>query len=463
MTTIFSTITSTNGGSVAIIRISGKKTINCLNALGVSKKLTHNQILFTKIYDLENNKLLDEVVISSFEAPNSFTGENVVEINIHNSIFIIKRIFAILSKVQDVRIAEAGEFSKRAFLNGKIDLVQAEAIPDLIKAETEIQHRQALQQLTGALGQKYENWRSEIIQALSMMEAIIDFPEDDLPIEIIDLVENKVKNLIAEITLHLQNKSIGQKIKQGLNLVIIGSPNVGKSSLINFLAQSEVAIVSDIAGTTRDIIDTHLEIAGMMVKISDTAGIRKTGNPIEKEGIERAIKRATEADFKVFVVELNNYQILLENSYLIDDKTLIIINKIDNNHLGKNPNLDEEEIKNLKVNNWLQNLNSESLQEIIIPVSIKKHLNTNQLLTSLEKLIKKTFIIGNNIEMITQQRYINALQNALDALKKFDLNNNIEIAGEELRIASREIGKITGKVGVENILDNIFSKFCIGK
>ena len=247
MTTIFSTITSTNGGSVAIIRISGEKTVNCLNALGINKKLNHNQILFTKIYDLEHNKLLDEAVISSFEAPNSFTGENVIEINIHNSIFIIKRIFAILSKVEDVAIAEAGEFSKRAFLNGKIDLVQAEAIPDLIKAETEIQHRQALQQLTGTLGQKYENWRSEIIQALSMIEAVIDFPEDDLPTEIIDSVENKVKNLIAGITLHLQNKSIGQKIKQGLSLVIIGSPNVGKSSLINFLAQSEVAIVSDIA------------------------------------------------------------------------------------------------------------------------------------------------------------------------------------------------------------------------
>ena len=463
MTTVFSTITSTNGGSVAIIRISGEKTVNCLNALGINKKLNHNQILFTKIYDLEHNKLLDEAVISSFEAPNSFTGENVIEINIHNSIFIIKRIFAILSKVEDVAIAEAGEFSKRAFLNGKIDLVQAEAIPDLIRAETEIQHRQALQQLTGTLGQKYENWRSEIIQALSMIEAVIDFPEDDLPTEIIDSVENKVQNLIAGITLHLQNKSIGQKIKQGLSLVIIGSPNVGKSSLINFLAQSEVAIVSDIAGTTRDIIDTHLEIAGMMVKISDTAGIRKTNNPIEKEGIERAIKRASEADFKVFVVELNNYQILTENSHLIDERSLIIINKIDNNHLGENLNLNDEEIINLKVNNWLQNLDNQSLRAMIIPVSIKENLNMNKFLQSLEIIIGKTFIIGSNVEMITQQRYINALQKALEALKNFDLNNNIEIAGEELRIASREIGKITGKVGVENILDNIFSKFCIGK
>ena len=201
----------------------------------------------------------------------------------------------------------------------------------------------------------------------------------------------------------------------------------------------------------------------MMVKISDTAGIRKTNNPIEKEGIERAIKRASEADFKVFVVELNNYQILTENADLIDERSLIIINKIDNNHLGENLNLNDEEIINLKVNNWLQNLDNKSLRTMIIPVSIKENLNMNQLLQSLEIIIGKTFIIGSNVEMITQQRYINALQKALEALKNFDLNNNIEIAGEELRIASREIGKITGKVGVENILDNIFSKFCIGK
>ena len=232
MTTIFAPITSIANSGVAIIRISGDETLYCLELLGI-KSPQHQKISFCKIRDPKNNSIIDEALISFFKGPNSFTGEDVAEISIHASSFILKKILEILSSQKNCRLAEAGEFSKRAFLNGKIDLVQAEAIPDLIAAETEAQHRQSLRQLEGGLGEIYKNWRLRLIEITARIEAAIDFPDEDLPQNIIDLVELDVRNLYAEVVAHLDDKRIGQKIKDGLRLAIIGAPNVGKSSLIN--------------------------------------------------------------------------------------------------------------------------------------------------------------------------------------------------------------------------------------
>jgi tRNA modification GTPase len=259
-----------------------------LQILGFKGDPEHSKITFQKISDPKTSEIIDEVLVSFFQSPKSFTGEDVAEISIHASPFIAKKIFEILSDQKNCRFAEAGEFSKRAFLNGKLDLVQAEAIPDLIAAETSAQHKQALRQLEGKLGAIYEDWRFRLIEISAMIEAAIDFPDEDLPKNIIDKVESDVVKLKNEIASHLNDNKVGQKIKDGLNLAIIGAPNVGKSSLINFLAQSEVAIVSEIAGTTRDVVETHLSIVGVAVKISDTAGIRETEDKIEAEGIRRA-------------------------------------------------------------------------------------------------------------------------------------------------------------------------------
>ncbi len=435
MQTIFAPITSPSLSGIVVIRISGSEVVECLKNLGFKGSPQHQKISFQKIHDPKTSQIIDEALISFFQAPRSFTGEDVAEISIHASPFILKKILEILSEQKNCRLAEAGEFSKRAFLNGKLDLVQAEAIPDLIAAETAAQHHQALQQLEGSLGEIYRNWRLRLIEIIARIEAAIDFPDEDLPQNIVDAVEQDVKNLSTEIAKHLDDKKIGQKIKDGLSLAIIGAPNVGKSSLINFLARSEVAIVSEIAGTTRDVIEVHLSIAGVPVRISDTAGLHETSDPIEKEGIRRALQKAALADIKIFLIDATN-PILRED--LIDENTIVVVNKID---------LISTDIK--------QNHGS-------VMLSLSKHANTSELLSKLEEKIL-TLVPSQYSPLITQERYRIALQECVKNLQDFSLQKNIELAAEDLRLAAREIGKIIGDVGIENILDVIFSRFCIGK
>ncbi len=432
MPTIFAPITSPVRAGISVIRISGSQVVSCLQILGFKGNPQHSKISFQKIRDPKTSEIIDEVLVSFFQSPKSFTGEDVAEISIHASPFIAKKIFEILSDQKNCRFAEAGEFSKRAFLNGKLDLVQAEAIPDLIAAETAAQHKQALRQLEGKLGAIYEDWRFRLIEISAMIEAAIDFPDEDLPKNIIDKVESDVEKLKNEIASHLNDNKVGQKIKDGLNLAIIGAPNVGKSSLINFLAQSDVAIVSEIAGTTRDVVETHLSIAGVAVKISDTAGIRETEDKIEAEGIRRALKKASEADLKIFLIDAKNPVLRAD---LIDEQTIIVVNKID-----------------------LEPFNFDGAIEI----SLTNNVNTTQLLKKLEEKILE-LIPNQNSPFITQERYRSALRNSAANLESFSLEKNIELAAEDLRMTAREIGKITGKVDIENILDVIFSRFCIGK
>jgi tRNA modification GTPase len=487
MSTIFAAITSQFRAGIAVLRISGPQTVSCLKILGFKGLPQHQRISLQKIRDPKNSAIIDEALISFFAAPKSFTGEDIAEISVHASSFIIKKIFEILSEVKDTRLAQAGEFSRRAFLNGKIDLVQAEAIPDLIAAETEMQHKQALKQLEGQLGKIYENWRFRLIEILAMIEAAIDFPEEDLPENIIDKVVAEAQKLSAEITAHLDDKKIGQRIKNGLNLAIIGAPNTGKSSLMNFLAQSEIAIVSEIAGTTRDVIETHLAIKGVAVKISDTAGLRQTSDKIEAEGISRALKKAREADIKIFLFDVLN---LIQNNDLslnidlIDENTILVINKVDLLPSGMNSLLHKKPFREFMLQN-----------KDLLQISLKKNINTLQLLKKIEEKILDIIPLQTS-PLITQERYRAALKNALLSLKNFLKNfspkknmknmknmteknmpggnmpggnigknpeQNIEFAAEDLRIAACEIGKITGMVDIENVLDVIFSRFCIGK
>ncbi len=454
MTTIFAPLTSISKSGISVIRISGEKTISCLQKLGFKGIPAHQKVTFQKIFDPKTSELIDEVLISFFQAPKSFTGEDVAEISIHASPFIVKKIFGILSEEKNVRFAEAGEFSKRAFLNGKLDLVQAEAIPDLIAAETEAQHRQAIRQLGGKLGEIYEDFRFRLIEISAMIEAAIDFPDEDLPKTITDKVEENVRKLMQEIRSHLDDKRIGQKIKDGLSLAIIGAPNVGKSSLINFLAQSDVAIVSEIAGTTRDVVEVHLSIAGIPVRIADTAGLRETEDLIEKEGIRRALKKAKEADLKIVMLDATSPSTqMIEELVGEEDKDVIfVLNKID---------LQKTSFESaVSTGSHFQSSLSETKQ--IIPISLINNTNTSLLL---QKIKEKVLEIAptNSFPAITQERYRVALQNVVTNLENFSMSKPIELAYEDLRVASREIGKITGRVDIENILDVIFSRFCIGK
>lgn len=447
MKTICATITSPLRSSVTIIRISGSQTLKCLEKFGVKNQVTPQKSFFHKIIFEDGAELIDEAIITFFKAPRSFTGEDVAEISVHSSQYVLKKIFEKLLSIENVDLAGAGEFSKRAFLNGKIDLVQAEAIPDLIASETEAQHKQAILQLQGNLGKIYENWRHKIMEISAFVEALIDFPEDDLPADIVDKINQEVVDLKSQISQHLNDNKVGQKIKNGLSLAIIGAPNSGKSSLINFLAQSEVAIVSEIAGTTRDIIDTHLEIAGVPVIISDTAGIRLSTDLIEQEGVKRAIKKAQDADIKIYLVDALNPIIQKD---LIDKNTILVFNKIDkilNNAIDF-----EKIIANFDIDKEI----------IFLTISITKNINFSQFFEAIKEKID-LLIPSFNSPLITQERYRSSLQNCLNSLESFNLNKNIEICAENLRICINEIGKINGKIDIENILDLIFSKFCIGK
>lgn len=443
MDTIFAPITSISNSSVAIIRISGDKSLKCLEILGLKSKPIKRQATLCNLYDFENKDKIDQVIITYFPAPHSFTGEDVVEINSHASIYIINKILQILSKIEGVRLANAGEFSKRAFYNNKMDLVQAQGISDLIRSETKEQHRQAMRQMDGDLSRVYEEWRVEFIKIMAHLEAFIDFPDEDLPQDLIADIEDKINHLKLEIKDYLKNFSAGLKIKNGISLAIIGGVNAGKSSLINYLSKDDIAIVSNIAGTTRDIVNNELEIAGIKVIISDTAGIRKSDNIIEKEGIKRSIKKAHEADIKILMIDASkiiNFD--QSNLDLIDEDSLIIINKVDL-------------VKNLKIPNFLA-----KYQPILI--SIKDKINLDKIDKKLENLVRK-ISIPTSAPIINNIRYKKALENILYYLDNFSLKKEIELASEDIRICVNELGKITGKVNVDDILDVIFSQFCIGK
>lgn len=442
MSTIFAPLTLKGLCSVYVIRISGNESLKCLNALGVKKLLTPQKATLCKLKD-KDNQILDEALVIYFKAPHSFTGEDVVEINLHCSNYIISKVFSILSSVENVRMAERGEFSKRAFLNNKIDLMQAESIVDLINAETEMQHKLAINQLQGKNSNFYNFLRQKIVEILALLEAFIDFPEEDIPQDMQDEILTKISNIKAEIQQNLNDNNVGEKIRDGFHISIIGEPNAGKSTLLNYLSKRDIAIVSDIAGTTRDIIEVSLNISGIPVILYDTAGIRETNDIIEKEGVKRAIRNANTADIKILVIDSNNLNIDKNIIDLIDKNTIILLNKID---LLNNKNIDKNIFKDAE----------------ILEISLKDKINLDKFLDILKNKLES--IVSPNINTtITNERYRKELENALEYLNLFDFNMPIEINTENIRMSADCIGRITGKINSDEILDNIFSKFCIGK
>lgn len=445
MSTIFAPITSINQNGVCVIRISGDNTKKCLESLGIDIANIKDRV--AKLCNITINKeLIDKSLITFFNSPHSYTGEDVAEISIHASKYIYNEIALHISKISNVRLAQAGEFSKRAFINNKIDLLTAESVIDLIASETKIQHRQALRQYNGKISNIYNSIRNNILKSLSLIEALIDFPDDDIPNEIIDEVNNIVKDLIVKISSMIDDKMIGQKIKSGFEVVIIGKPNVGKSTLINYLTGNEIAITSNISGTTRDIISSYIDIDGLPIIISDTAGITETDNIIEIQGIKKAIDKANKCDLKIIVInpeqEINSKII-----NLINKNSLIIINKIDQSN-SNNINKCKDILKKYCNN--------------IIAISLKENLNICEIKPLIAKILNKEYS-NINESIITSQRHRLGLNNSLIHLRNFSLDKTIEIAAEDLRLAAQELSIVTGDINIDNILDEIFSGFCIGK
>ncbi|MGD9650016.1 MAG: tRNA uridine-5-carboxymethylaminomethyl(34) synthesis GTPase MnmE [Dongiaceae bacterium] len=431
--TIYAPATAPGISGVAIIRVSGPKAGDCLRRLAGEIPQPRLASL-AELRDPENQNLIDQALLLWFPAPHSFTGEDVAEFHVHGGRAVIHSTLAALSKIPNCRMAEAGEFTRRAFLNNKLDLTQVEGLADLIQAQTELQAKQALRQLSGELGNLYETWRGELIQALAYVEASIDFVEEDLDPAIIKQVESKVKNLHCRIKTHLADQHRGEILRDGLYAAILGPPNAGKSSLLNALARREAAIVSHIAGTTRDVIEVNLDLGGYPVTLADTAGMRDSVDEIESEGIKRSLKAAKAADLKIIVIEAGTApDQTIKN--LIDGNSILVENKID----------------------LARPLSKESLS-----LSMKTGEGLDELLKILQQKASALMELGIN-PSLTRARHRDSLQKCLKALGDFSLAKPLELAAEDLRYATAEIGRITGRVDVEDLLDVIFKDFCIGK
>ena len=432
MDTIFSSATSSLKSAIKIIRISGK---NCkkLPEIFSFMPTVPRYLTLRKIFD-SNKKLIDTALVVYIPGPSTVTGEDIFEFHIHGSTIIEKKIYESLLKHKDFRVAMNGEFTRRAFLNGKIDLTQAEGLNDLINAETEAQFQTFTQQYNGILTNKIDKWRHEIISLSSKLEALIDFSDEELPTDLELDFKEKVLKLIGEKEESLKFSSYGSRIRSGFVITLIGKPNVGKSSLINFLSKKQVSIVTNEAGTTRDIIEVLLDFKGYPIILNDTAGIRLSTSEVENIGIKNAIDKANSSD------------IIL----LLSDKKDFSFDQIDS------------KAKKILVHTKCDLLSYK--KKDVIEVSTKREETIDKLIDvivdHLESMSPK-----NNI-ILTRERHVQAVRNALNSLKKtlkINLNFNPELASEELRVAAKEIGSITNIIDVEDVLDDIFSIFCIGK
>ena len=442
--TIYALSSGPGVSGVAIIRVSGPDSKNVINKLTNGPFPKPKMAVVKKINKINTNELIDEGIIIWFPAPNSYTGEDMAEFHVHGSSAVIKTIQNNISKIENCRLAEPGEFTKIAFQNGKINLLKAESIADLISSETEIQRQQAVKIMSGKSSDKFNSWREKLLKILSNVEAKIDFPDEDLPDDILKDIKNSSKKIKDEIQKLLNDQRVGERIREGFKIAIVGPTNAGKSSLLNYLSRRDVAIVSEIAGTTRDVIETHLNIDGYPVVISDTAGIRESKDEIEKKGIKLALKRAEDADLNIVILEPKSVDFTGFLNDLVTEKAIFVLNKSD---LGfKDLNL---KLKKLKP----------------ISISLKDEKNIDQLIEEIKKNLKNKFITSQDI-LITRERHRQNLEQCVYHLKNFEEKNKLDDfdkAAEDLRLAARHLGVIVGKVDVEEILGSIFNDFCIGK
>ncbi len=440
--TIYALSTVFGKSGIAVIRISGA---DCLKIIAEMTDIKTANIIprhayYTPIYDKKTKTLLDKVLLVYFKAPHSFTGEDVVEINCHGSKAVLNSILNGLSAFSELRLAEPGEFSKRAFYNQKMDLTEADGLADLIDAETSEQQKYALRQMEGNLKNIYNSWRESLVNILSILEAFIDFPEEDIPESLYSKILNTVFKIKTEIINHLKGNNVNERLKNGFRIVVVGKTNAGKSSLINTFVKRNAVIVSDMEGTTRDAIDINLDIMGYPVVITDTAGFRQTDNPVERQGIDIAYQKIADADIVLILYDSNT--VFKEEEYKINNPNVIIV-------ANKTDLLNEKERKKI-------------LNKKHYLISAKHNIGVDKLMEAIIENIKENFSSSSNC-LITRIRYRTSLEVCLENLNNFSLDKEIELAAEDIRLACRSIGEITGQVKVNEILDNIFGTFCIGK
>jgi tRNA modification GTPase len=419
-----------------VLRLSGPDARKALTLLagGLPPPRVAQQ---RRLVDPQSGEALDDGLVLWFPAPRSATGEDVAELHLHGSRAVLAAVMQALARL-GLRLAEPGEFTRRAFLNGKLDLLQAEAIADLAAAETEAQRRQAMRQLGGALGDVYRGWRERLTRILAHLEAAIDFPDEDLPPQIEDRILGETQGLVAEIERHLADGHRGERLRDGIDVAIVGPPNAGKSSLLNRIARRDAAITSPVPGTTRDVIEVAIDLGGYPVVLADTAGLRDSADAIEQEGKRRAIQRAEQAEIRLFVFDIAHPADGAGASAWPGPDTVLVANKID-----------------------LAAAADTDLSPRALPVSALTGEGIDRLLTVLGERVAQTYRI--EAPVLTRARHRQALEEAAASLRRSLTAALPELRAEDLRLALRSLGRITGAVDVEDLLDLIFRDFCIGK
>lgn len=454
--TICAIATALGEGGISIIRVSGDKALDIVSKIFKAKSgqdirsMKSYTMKYGHIYDMNNNELIDEVIISFMKGPKSFTAEDTVEINCHGGVVSTNKVLESVIKA-GARLAEPGEFTKRAFLNGRIDLSQAEAVMDIIKAKTDLAMKSALMQSSGHLSTQINKQREYMLNILALVEFAVDFTEDDedvdpsIPIKVAESLEKS----ISEMKTLLKGADEGKLIREGLSLAIVGKPNVGKSSLLNALLREKRAIVTDIAGTTRDVIEEYINLDGIPVKVIDTAGIRETEDVVEKIGVERSKEKLEEADLVLLVLDTSR-ELDQEDRDIIesvkDKKCILILNKIDL----------EWKIEKDILNRF----------ENVIKISAKEEIGLDDLKQTIKdlffngKIDTESLIISNSRH---KQALYRALENAENALVRVKNNEYLDLISIYVTASLRALGEITGSELEEDLVNKIFSDFCVGK
>lgn len=448
-TTIFALASAPGRAGVAVVRVSGPRAGAALRALApdLTALPRPRRATRTVLYASESNlpdqhDRIDDALVLWFPGPASFTGEDVVEFHIHGGHAVADSLFTSLGVLDGLVPAGPGEFSRRAFENGKMDLTAVEAIADLVDAETAAQRRQALAQMNGALARRYDGWRERLVRSMAFAEASIDFAEEDIPDDLARQSIDALKALAGEINTHLADDGIGERIRSGFRIALTGAPNVGKSSLLNALAKRDVAIVSDIAGTTRDVIEVPLDLGGYAAVLVDTAGIRDSDDVIEREGVRRALDQAAAADLRLHLVDAASPA----TDVGTDARTIVVLNKSDL--------LEDAAIKADPVAG--------------LTISVKTGAGLASLIDAMtDRINVQATAQAMASAPLTRARHRHALEDCRDALGRAiaaaEAGADEEMMAEDMRVAAQALGRITGRVDVEELLDRIFRDFCIGK
>jgi len=438
--TIFALSTAAGRAGIAVIRISGPGAGVVLRGLTGEAVPAPRQAMLTTLRTADTGEALDRGLVLWFPGPESFTGEDVVELHIHGGSAVVTAVLGAISEIPGTRMAEPGEFTRRAFMNDKMDLTGAEGLADLINAETEGQRRQALRQASGELGAIYESWRVRLMRALAHAEAVIDFPDEELPEDAFEAMTHEISVIESEITQHIDDNRRGERLRAGLDIAIVGPPNAGKSSLLNMLAGRDAAIVSETAGTTRDVIEVRMDLSGVAATLSDTAGIRVADEAVEAEGVRRARQRAFEADLRIAVFDGSDAIPAADEVYTAA-QTLTVLNKSDRGTTSAHFPAGDRGVYRLSVN---------------------QGDGVEAFLAALTAAAKELCDVGD-APVITRARHREALGDCRDGLRRALDASLPELMAEDLRLGMRALGRITGQFDVEDLLDIVFRDFCIGK